>query len=153
MRRTIRLRESELKRMISESVRRVLNEGRYSRYIDSENNRFIGNKEGYPYHEYVTKDGKLHRHDTSPWASSTSSRAYGDELEPIDCDGRYDNDEMFKKFMGQPYNDDRLSKEDDEYLLNPLKRIVEKERYSRHSEKQTKIVKAKLGNNAGIRSK
>lgn len=43
-----------------------------------------------------------------------------------------------------------LSKEDDDYLLNPLKRIIEKERYSRHSEKQTKIVKAMLGNNAGV---
>lgn len=117
MKRTIKLRESELRRMISESVRRVLNEGRYSRYIDSENNRFIGNKEGYPYHEYVTKDGKLHRHDTFPWASSTTSRAYGDELEPIDYDGRYDNDEMFKKFMGQPYNEDRFSKEEDAYKI------------------------------------
>ncbi len=84
MKRRIRLTESSLHRIIKESVRRILREGRFSRYIDSENDRFIGNKEGYPYHEYVTRDGKLHRHDTSPWASSTTTRAYGDELEPID---------------------------------------------------------------------
>lgn len=34
MRRTIRLRESELKRMIAESVRRVLNESDYDGYFD-----------------------------------------------------------------------------------------------------------------------
>ena len=111
-----RLYESIMKD-IAKKVKRVLNEVRSSRYIDSENNRFIGNKEGYPYHEYVTKDRKLHRHNTFPWASSASSRAYGDELEPIDYDGRYDNDEMFKKFMGQPYNEDRFSKEDDAYKI------------------------------------
>lgn len=35
MKRTIRLNESELKRMISESVRRVLNEGQYEKGYDS----------------------------------------------------------------------------------------------------------------------
>ena len=35
-------------------------------------------------------------------------------------------------------------------LLNPLKAHVENERYSVHSKKQTKIVTAELGNDAGI---
>ena len=109
MKRTIN--EAQLKAIVAESVRRVLNE-RYSRYIDTENDRFIGNAEGYPYHEYVTRDGKLHRHDTWPNASSTSSTAYGDEYEPIDYDGRYDNDEMFKKYMGLPHNENRFEKEE-----------------------------------------
>lgn len=43
-----------------------------------------------------------------------------------------------------------LSKEDDEFLLEPLKKMVQQERYSKHSIKQTKIVKAQLGNSAGI---
>lgn len=122
--RTIRLTESDLHRVIKESVRRILSEVRSSRYIDTKNDRFIGNREGPTDHEYVTRDGKLHRHDTWPWGSSSqgwsSSAAgpgYGDELEPIDYDGRYDNDEMFKKFMGQPYNEDRFNKEKEAYKV------------------------------------
>lgn len=42
-----------------------------------------------------------------------------------------------------------ISKEGD-YLLNPLIEKIEKERYSRYSEKQTKICIAALGNDAGI---
>ena len=42
-----------------------------------------------------------------------------------------------------------ISKEGDN-LLNPIKKIVTEERYSKHSEKQTDIVIASLGNDAGI---
>ncbi len=37
-----------------------------------------------------------------------------------------------------------------ETLLEPIRRIVERERYSIYAEKQTKIVSAQLGNDAGI---
>ncbi len=37
-----------------------------------------------------------------------------------------------------------------ETLLAPIRRHVEEERYSKHSKIQTKIVKAELGNNAGV---
>lgn len=37
-----------------------------------------------------------------------------------------------------------------ETLLGPIREYVEKERYSKHSKKQTKIMKAELGNNAGV---
>ena len=43
-----------------------------------------------------------------------------------------------------------LCNERDDLLLEPLKKIIESERYSRYSKKQTDIVKAKLGNDAGI---
>ncbi len=42
-----------------------------------------------------------------------------------------------------------ISKEG-ETLLAPIREIVEREQYSRHSEKKTKIIAAKLGNDAGI---
>lgn len=42
-----------------------------------------------------------------------------------------------------------VSKEGDN-ILNPLRAIIEKERFSRYSQKQTEIVAAKLGNDAGI---
>ncbi len=42
-----------------------------------------------------------------------------------------------------------ISKEG-ETLLAPLRKIVERERYSRYSEKQTRICAAQLGNDAGI---
>ena len=111
MKQTVKLKEEQLRNIVAESVRRVLKE-RYSRYIDKDKDIFVGKKEGNPYyHEYVTRDGKIHTHDTYPWASSTTSRAYGDELPPIEYDGRYDNDDMYKKYMGLPYNEDRLNKE------------------------------------------
>lgn len=37
-----------------------------------------------------------------------------------------------------------------EYLLKPLRRIIERERYSIYAKKQTTIVKAALGNDAGV---
>ena len=37
-----------------------------------------------------------------------------------------------------------------ENLLAPLRTIVEKERYTKHNDKQTVICKASLGNDAGI---
>ena len=37
-----------------------------------------------------------------------------------------------------------------ETLLKPLREIVEKERYSKYSVKQTRICTAKLGNDAGV---
>jgi glucokinase len=37
-----------------------------------------------------------------------------------------------------------------EYLLNPLKELVKAEVYTKNSEKNTEIVIAKLGNDAGI---
>ncbi|MDD6275270.1 MAG: ROK family protein [Clostridia bacterium] len=37
-----------------------------------------------------------------------------------------------------------------ENLLNPIREIVEKDRYTKYAEKQTKICKAVLGNDAGI---
>lgn len=37
-----------------------------------------------------------------------------------------------------------------EYLLEPVRKIVEKEQYSRYGDKKTLIVKAALGNDAGI---
>ena len=43
-----------------------------------------------------------------------------------------------------------VSHEEDAALLHPLQKIVERERYSQHCEKQTRIVKAQLGNDAGI---
>jgi glucokinase len=42
-----------------------------------------------------------------------------------------------------------VSKEGD-YLLDNVRKIIEKEQYSRNGDKQTKIVKAALGNDAGI---
>ena len=42
-----------------------------------------------------------------------------------------------------------ISKEGDT-LLNPVRAIVERERYRRYSQKQTKILAARLGNDAGI---
>lgn len=42
-----------------------------------------------------------------------------------------------------------VSKQGD-FLLKPLTKIVEKERYSKHAKKQTKICTANLGNDAGI---
>lgn len=42
-----------------------------------------------------------------------------------------------------------ISREGDT-LLNPLKAIIEKERYTKHNNKQTKICAATLGNDAGI---
>lgn len=42
-----------------------------------------------------------------------------------------------------------VSKQGDS-LLNPLKKIIEKERYSKHAKKQTKICLATLGNDAGL---
>lgn len=42
-----------------------------------------------------------------------------------------------------------ISREGD-FLIKPLKTFVEKERYTKHNNKQTKIVTAKLGNDAGI---
>ena len=42
-----------------------------------------------------------------------------------------------------------VSKQGD-FLLTPLKKIVERERYSKHAKKQTKICTASLGNDAGI---
>ena len=35
-------------------------------------------------------------------------------------------------------------------LLNPVKEIVAKERYTKYADKQTKICRAALGNDAGI---
>ena len=37
-----------------------------------------------------------------------------------------------------------------ETLMKPLRRFVQSERYSIHSKIQTKIVKAELGNDAGV---
>ena len=37
-----------------------------------------------------------------------------------------------------------------ENLLQPLRRILERERYSLYAKKQTKVVKAVLGNDAGV---
>ena len=37
-----------------------------------------------------------------------------------------------------------------ETLMRPLRRYVEKERYSVYSKTQTKLVKAELGNDAGV---
>ena len=36
------------------------------------------------------------------------------------------------------------------YLLDPLQKIVERDRYSKYCEKQTKVVVASLGTDAGI---
>lgn len=115
MKRTVRLRESELRRMISESVKRVLMEerfkgkiGKYKPFADSEETEddvYLGKDEGYPYREYVTKDGKLHTHYT-PMVQHGFSREWGSDNEPIDYDGRYDDDLTFHKFMGT-YDDAR----------------------------------------------
>ena len=37
-----------------------------------------------------------------------------------------------------------------EYLLEPLRRIVERERYSLYAKKQTRLCSAVLGNDAGV---
>lgn len=43
-----------------------------------------------------------------------------------------------------------VSNEEDSALLHPLQKIVERERFSQYCEKQTRVVKAQLGNDAGI---
>ena len=43
-----------------------------------------------------------------------------------------------------------VSNEADEALLLPLQKIVERERFSQYCQKQTRVVKAQLGNDAGI---
>lgn len=43
-----------------------------------------------------------------------------------------------------------VSNEDDALLLHPLRELVERECYARHGSQITKIVKAELGNDAGI---
>ena len=43
-----------------------------------------------------------------------------------------------------------LSNEDDQYLLHPLRKRVEAMRYDKNLERHTEIVKAALGNDAGI---
>lgn len=43
-----------------------------------------------------------------------------------------------------------VSNEEDAALLFPLQKIVERERFSQYCDKQTRVVKAQLGNDAGI---
>lgn len=42
-----------------------------------------------------------------------------------------------------------ISKEGD-YMLNPVKQIIERDRYTKHNDRQTKVCIAELGNDAGI---
>ena len=48
--------------------------------------------------------------------------------------------------------DDILKKleEEGDNLIVPLMKIVEKERYTKHNDKQTVVCTAKLGNDAGV---
>ena len=115
MKRRIRLSERDLHRVIRESVKRVLMEerfkgeiGKYKPFSNSEETEddvYLGKHEGHPYREYVTKDGKLHTHYT-PMVQHGFSREWGTDNEPIDYDGRYDDDLTFHKFMGT-YDDAR----------------------------------------------
>ena len=79
MKQRIKLKESELKRMISESVRKVLNENAYDYYADAEDRYMMRERLPKGWEKHETEDGIIY---TDPDYNEYVKDEYGN-FEPL----------------------------------------------------------------------